>query len=177
MRAIWPRRPTSECCAWTGWSSFVTRRPTCFGLPSGTLSLSLSGTYLDQLEELIDTTDPSTLEVEDGEFDNPRWRTNLSAAWINGPLSVDWSARYISGGKYDVQVPDERYDHQEASSRIYNDVVLGYDLGDQYRIRIGANNVFDVKPPSTWFAFAGQFEAALYDNIGRFYFLSATATF
>ena len=146
----------------------------------GNLSLSALGTYVLEHEELVDENDSSTLIIRDGEVSNPSVRVNLRGTYVQGPWSVDLMTRYIGSSKGDVQAAPEDRDLNRAESKVYNDLVLGYEFDDGYRGFIGINNLFDVTPPGlaeTQFGGSYNDEGALYDNIGRFITMGVSAKF
>lgn len=146
----------------------------------GDFSLSALGTYLLEHEELGDVNDPATLIIRDGEVSHPAVRLNLTAAYKQGPWSIDLMTRYIGSAKADVQAGPEERDLNRAKAKIYNDLVIGYNFSENYRAHIGVNNLFDVTPPNlAETQFGGSFlsEGALYDNIGRFITMGVSAKF
>ncbi len=144
---------------------------------NGDITLNLTGTYLDKLEELVDPTEPNSLLVEDGEGDDPHWRANFDITYVNGPLAVNWNMRYIGSAVADVQLP-ERYEDPEIAAKIYNDLFISYDLTDRYNVFLGINNVFDEIPPRNPLVFRNGFgDGALHDNIGRYFFVGGKFRF
>ncbi len=161
-------------------STYRLGMPSLLGLPAGQLRIGLNGTYLITREQQVDSTDPGSLVVNTGAGGYPRVRANLSLAWSAGGFEADLSTRYIGHqlGQRDV-LPEER-EANRAGAKIYNDLVLGYTFREAYRVTLGINNLFDVVPPRIPEFFGGGGNTAgpagaLYDNIGRYFFLGASA--
>src|SRR5690606_33887052 len=94
----------------------------------GDLRLSASLVNLDELEELVDASDPGSLLIEAGEFDDPEWRGQFHLAYSLDDLTVDWNIRYIGESRVDVQVSDEFYSDDRIPNVFYHDLFIGYDL-------------------------------------------------
>ncbi|MBL8265361.1 TonB-dependent receptor [Steroidobacter sp.] len=138
------------------------------------VNLSLSGTYLDQNNILVVETDASTLDVNVGEVDNPRWRVNFVPGVAFGALRVDWAMRFIDSSKVDVQQSAEGRDDNNVSSKLYHDLSASYDW-NSLRFSAGVNNLFDTAPPFSRETVRGDKRGVLFDNIGRYFFLGLTA--
>ena len=143
---------------------------------SGDMNLSLDVVHLMELEELVDPLDPSSLQIEDGESDDPSWRANASATYTLDELNVTWNTRYVGSSVIDRQ-RIERFGDLRNDARFYHDLVMSYELPSQLNIQFGINNLFDTKPPSVPGASLGIFNGQLYDNIGRNFFLSVNKAF
>lgn len=133
----------------------------------GSLSVSLAGTYLRSLEELVEASDPTTLVVSAGEVEHPKWRANLYMEYDNGPLSINWGLRYVGASDFDVQAP-ELYGPSGVKSRIYTDLVGTYRWG-RVEAQIGVNNLLDTEPP-----FIAGLSSGFYDRMGRMVFGGVT---
>ena len=147
-----------------------------FSLP-GNMRFLVNGTYVSRLEELVDATDAGTLIIKDGEISNPTLRLNVGLSYFNGPLDVDLNLRYVDAADFDVQGSNEATDVLGVSSEVFTDVRTSYELGENYSVFLGINNVLDNNPPRASGTTQGLNNASLYDNIGRYYFVGATASF
>lgn len=143
----------------------------------GSVRLSLSGTYLIKNEELIDASDSSTLIIKDGELENPRWRGMIGVSYALGAVSVDWNMRYIGRASVDEQASAEFRDRSEAGARLYHDLFGNYEIGDSVSVYLGINNVLDQAPPRLPATYAGINRGALYDNLGRYFFIGGNVKF
>ena len=152
----------------------------------GTVDIAATGTYLIEHEEFVDKTDSTTLIIRDGEVSHPRVRLNLITSYSQGPWDIGLSTRFVGSSKADVQALPEDRDLNNASSKIYNDLVFGYELNENYQFSLGINNLFNVTPPRLFETHTGGGGAGLgqgegggglYDNIGRYIFLGASAKF
>jgi outer membrane receptor protein involved in Fe transport len=50
------------------------------------------------------------------------------------------------------------------------------DVGERFDLRLAVNNLFDTEPPMTAFTYLGG-NSTLYDSIGRYFILGASARF
>lgn len=150
-----------------------------YGMPIGSwgFHVALAGTYLDENDILVIETDKSTLDVNVGEVDNPRWRVNLVPGIEVGPFRLDWTMRFIDGSKVDVQQSAEGRDDNEVDSRLYHDLTASYRWNDSLRLSAGVNNAFDEEPPFSRETVRGDKRGVLFDNIGRYFFVGLTTSF
>ena len=143
---------------------------------SGDMNLSLDVVHLMELEELVDPLDPSSLQIEDGESDDPSWRARASATYTLDDLRVTWNARYVGNSVVNRQ-GNERFLGSDYDSRIYHDLVMSYELPSQLNVQFGINNLFDTTPPPVPGVLDGTGNGGFYDNIGRNFFLSVNKAF
>ena len=145
------------------------------GLP-GRFAVVLNTSYLRSLEELIDASDGSSLLLREGQYNTPTWRGTLSLGYAGPALRVNLNTRVIGKARIDVNASLETYDRPSVPARIYNDLAVGYDVGGRYDLRLSVNNVLDVEPPMNPYTYLGS-NSSLYDSIGRYFVLGATARF
>ena len=173
-------------------ASYAHDLPELFGANLGRLGLNFAGTKTDKYEvQILPGLAPYRC---DGYFGVtcgqpiPEWRHRLVADWtlpsgVN--LSTTW--RYIGGTKndksstsiyltgtyqpYDLKMPSVSYVDFAASANVTEKVTL----------RLGVNNAFDKDPPVTASTGGqtsnGAFFAGMYDSLGRYIFVGATARF
>lgn len=150
-------------------------------LAGGVLAFNLNSTYTRENEELVDASDPSSLDIRVGEISDPKWRTTLSTSYLRDAWSLGLTARYVGKAKVDVQISDEALDRNNISSRTYFDLTAGYDITEQLRIFGGVNNLTAEEPPKVVGAdllnpvFIGA--NGHYENLGRYFHLSAKYRF
>lgn len=160
---------------------YLTEPGALFAALPGRFRVALSGTYLRKNELQADATDDSSTVIRDGEVTSPRLRANLGLGYAtrgNVPINVELTTRYISRSKVDVQLfSEENRDRNVAAAYFYEDLTFGAELSERYQVRFGVNNLFDKMPPRMAETYKGTYDGALYDNIGRFYFVGATAKF
>jgi iron complex outermembrane receptor protein len=145
------------------------------GLP-GRVSLGINASYLLSLEELIDAGDPASLLLREGEYNTPTWRGTLSLGYANQALRVNLNSRLIGKARVDVNSSLETYDRPSVGAKVYHDLAIGYALGERYDLRLAVNNLLDTEPPMTAFTFLGG-NSSLYDSLGRYFVLGASARF
>lgn len=140
----------------------------------GQFSIGFKGTYLIQKAvEAVPGIEASVLKQVTGWAD-PRFRGNIFASYGIGGFNMAWNTR-IRGSALHLTdaASDETFDTNKVPARVYNDMSLGYDINENYRITLGINNVFDVQPPQVPDTYTGA--GGIYDNIGRNFFVSVKA--
>ena len=147
-----------------------------FDIVGGDLSINLNGSFLMEHEELIDGSDPTTLFINRNDPNNPKLRSNLNLTYQQGPLSLGLNTRYIGSTIYDPNaLTDETSDKPLVPSRVYNDLIIGYEFENELRITGTITNIGDVNPPRIGDLFLGV--RGNYDNTGRFISLRASYSF
>lgn len=139
--------------------------------------LAFASTLLLKNELQVVANDPTTLDLNKGEVDNPTFRFNLTPGISVGPLTLDWTVRYISATKADMQAGVEGRDDNDVKSRLYNDLYASVEVARNFRLYAGINNLFDVDPPFGALTYQGTGRGALYDNIGRYFFIGVNTKF
>ena len=134
------------------------------------LYLALAGTYLIENDIQVIENDPTTLDKNAGEVDNPRVRVNLTPGITYDRFRLDWTLRYIAGSKVDVQQTAEGRDDNVVSSRLYNDIAMSFALNRAINLTAGVNNLLDVEPPFSQQTVRGDKRGVLFDNLGRYFF-------
>ncbi|MGH8032494.1 MAG: TonB-dependent receptor domain-containing protein [Luteimonas sp.] len=104
----------------------------------------------------------------------PKWKATLAANYSRNHWSASWSTRFASGGlrvDNEVNRANPRFTTPiDAGSGVFHDVRGSYDIGDSgLQIYGGITNVFDSDPPVA--LFGTGFGSALYDAIGRAYYV------
>jgi iron complex outermembrane recepter protein len=142
----------------------------------GKLTVSLNGSYLLAHEQLIDAKDPNSLFITKNNPENPKFRSNLNLNYKQGPLSVGLNTRYIGSTLLDPNVlTAESIDTNNVPSRVYNDVIIGYQLATNLGLTATITNLANVAPPRRDVVFTGA--RGNYDNVGRFISLRASYRF
>lgn len=143
---------------------------------NGDFSIGLGGTYLLEHELLVDENDPDTLFITKGNPDNPEFRANLALAWVKDQWNIGLNTRYIGSAEMDPNVlTDESIDLNDIPSRVYNDLIVGYEFNDSFRLTGTMTNLLDVNPPRRSTTYIGT--SGIYDNTGRYVFFRGTYTF
>lgn len=159
----------------------------------GRLNVSFVGTWLDKLESFDGITIPVDCVGYHGALcgtPNPKWRHQMrvgidTKAGIGA--SVRW--RYFNSVVQDRSStnPNLAGATQPANLRIpavsYFDLALTADVGDNFKFRLGANNLLDKAPPTTAGAACpagpcnGNSWAQVYDSLGRYIYVGVTLDF
>ena len=120
---------------------------------------------------------------ENGEIGRPEWRFRGNAIYDNGPFSANATVTFLSD-----QVPDNQPANPEDNRATTGtgtftlvDLSLQYELSEQLRFSLGADNIFDEQPPGlpdTRIGGGGSFAGAeIYPVVGRFFYLGTHVTF
>ena len=130
---------------------------------------------------------------------NPKWRHKARITW-NAPFTYgDWFKDFsvsLQWRHFDKVKLDAFDDHPRLNdpriayetdrvlkSRDYFDLATSWTISDNINVRAGVNNLFDVNPPLTGSSNCptgpcnGNTWPQVYDAMGRFFFLGATADF
>ncbi|MEM8493233.1 MAG: TonB-dependent receptor [Pseudomonadota bacterium] len=114
-----------------------------------------------------------------GEIQSPEWRARLSADWVYGPLSLNWTQRFISDSINNNQpaTPEDNRATTGTGDVWYSDVQLRYAFNEKLSTRVGIENVFDELPPNIPEARTGgagsgsALGSSIFDNRGRFMYV------
>jgi len=113
-----------------------------------------------------------------GSAKDPRFRGNLTLSAATRHTAVNWTARYISHSKVDLNVSSEYRSDNDLASRLYNDLYVRHEFTEHLSIGAGVNNIFNVIPPFSFDTYTGTGESgAIYDNIGTYFFANIYARF
>ncbi|WP_235524393.1 TonB-dependent receptor [Caulobacter sp. Root655] len=166
--------------------------PDLFGKDMGRIGLNFSGTKTNKYEvQILPGSQPYRC---DGYFGVtcgqpiPEWRHRLIADWTSrGGVNLSATWRYIGGTKNDksssatfLKAAYQPYDLKMPSVS-YVDFAASMDVAEKVTVRVGVNNAFDKDPPLTASTGGqtsnGAFFSGMYDSLGRYMFVGATARF
>ncbi|KQV57895.1 TonB-dependent receptor [Caulobacter sp. Root343] len=173
-------------------ASYAHDLPELFGRNMGRLGLNFAGTKTNRYEvQILPGLAPYRC---DGHFGVtcgqpiPEWRHRLVADWTSrGGVNLSTTWRYIGGTTNDKSSPSiylagvyQPYDLKMPSVS-YVDFAASANVTDKVTVRLGVNNAFDKDPPLTASTGGqtsnGAFFAGMYDSLGRYMFVGATARF
>jgi iron complex outermembrane recepter protein len=100
----------------------------------------------------------------------PKTKWNLMADWDKGDFGATVALRYLSA-------VDETGGSNTLDSRTYIDAQLRWTppvMNDQFRIAIGANNLFNQDPPGCISCGLNNYDPNAYDAPGRYFYLRLT---
>lgn len=132
----------------------------------GTIRLNAMVQYTNKLETSVSGLGYD-LDVQNGEYTNPKWKGRFSVGYDNGDLSLVWTTNYLSSAVNNVTYTYEDRDILGVGRYFRHDVSGSYRINDMVSLRAGINNVFDTNPPYP-IAYQG-----LYDVVGRSFFFGA----
>jgi iron complex outermembrane recepter protein len=159
----------------------------------GRMNVSFVGTWLDKLESFDGITVPVDCVGYHGALcgtPNPKWRHQMRVGLdtkMGIGVSVRW--RYFNSVVQDRTStnPNLSGTTQPANLRIpafsYFDLSLTADVGDNFKFRLGANNLLDKTPPLIAGAACpagscnGNTWAQVYDSLGRYVYAGVTLDF
>ncbi len=145
---------------------------------AGSLALSLNTTYISHWDQDPGIAGTSVLHIG-GDAGVEMWSGLWRTTYANGPLEVTTTLHYIGHAfvsKESILAPPANTTELEGN-RIpafwYVDMNVSYDLTDNIQTYVGANNLFDTRPPETYtgtpFENTGTGTIAnVYDPIGLF---------
>ncbi len=142
----------------------------------GELSISLTGSYLLDHEQLVDSADPSSLFITKNNPDNPKLKTNLNLSYEMDAWLIGFNTRFIGSSILDPNaLTAESIDKNDIPSRTYNDLIVRYRFENELSLTATITNLADIDPPRRDGVFLGA--RGNYDNVGRFVSLRASFNF
>ncbi len=164
-----------------------------FGGNPGKLSINFAGTRTSKYEvQILPGSEPYRC---DGYFGVtcgqpiPKWRHRALVGWTapGGAFNLATTWRYIGSTVNDksssaayLKGTYQPYDYKLRAVS-YFDFAAAVNVGKKLTLRAGVNNAFDVDPPVTASAGGqtsnGAFFSGVYDALGRYMFVGATARF
>tara|TARA_R110002096_G_scaffold283228_2_gene477266 strand:- start:636 stop:3365 length:2730 start_codon:yes stop_codon:yes gene_type:complete len=140
----------------------------------GNLDFELSMSKLSDLTVESTLTDGSILVEEKAGTSArresfPEWRGLLRAQWNREAWSANYSARYI-GDTTEFPGGEPR----GISSVTYHNIAGIYQFNDEWRMRVGIDNVADKQPPSSLTNTNINFDQNTYNPVGRFWYVQLT---
>lgn len=111
---------------------------------------------------------------------DPRWRAGVQTKYARGPWRASWDMTYVDGN---LRVTPASYQANPGSaspirngSYTYHNLQAGYTFpGDKIDVYLGVDNAFDKDPPRNYFG--ADVGSALYDNVGRYFYMGASYKF
>jgi outer membrane receptor protein involved in Fe transport len=143
----------------------------------GTLTFNVVGGYLDRLRFIGSPGAEPTIEQGQSTTTNggesPRWIVSSNITWNSGPMTLSYGFNYYSPtlrftrvqSSGDPDFVEDRY--FKIKARKEHNLQLNYDVGENYSIYAGVNNLLDQKPDISSLA------APLIDPRGRFMYVGA----
>lgn len=148
----------------------------------GNINYSLNASYLQEYATRLEASDP-LIDIagiyqdaaNEGNGALPEWKANTGLFWSHKNVEFNYSINYIS----DVleQIPrtiETRY----LGSWITHDMQFSFNFGKekQTKISIGADNLWNKKPPFAASAFNDNYDARTYDIKGQFIYAKLVFT-
>ncbi|WP_108945558.1 TonB-dependent receptor domain-containing protein [Shewanella halifaxensis] len=135
----------------------------------GDFRVHLIATYLEQWE-FNPTGFESDLQVEVGQYEDPRWKAMFSLGWQYDSLNLEARANYRHSAVADNEWKPENNNYNDIPSHTVWDFTGSYDFTDDFTLRFGIKNAFDLEPPRNPYVYDGD---GYYDTTGRAFFLGA----
>jgi len=173
--------------------------------PVGFFKVNWDSTYLEKYTDHLPTSTGGLQDVtreglEFGDFNLPRWKSNLYLDWSYGDWSAVYDMRYIHGTDEvcptgfpniaafglcsgPIDESDSGFDPDfgpvnHLGATLYHDAQVSYHYTPwDTRFTLGARNLFDKDPPLCFQCFANSYDPTTYDVPGRFWYLRVTTNF
>lgn len=115
----------------------------------------------------VSTSNPGSL---------PKWKAVTSLDYADDTLLVGLRWRYLDGMKAVATVTNPNATTPGVGSYNLFDLYATVNLGEQYKLRFGVNNLFDKQPP-VLNGVPGSTESSTYDVIGRSFYAGVNVRF
>ncbi|WP_119977817.1 TonB-dependent receptor domain-containing protein [Shewanella algidipiscicola] len=135
----------------------------------GDFRVHVIATYLEKWE-YNPTGFDADLQVDVGEYTDPRWKAMFSLGWQYDALSLEARSNYRHSAVASNDWQPENNNYNDIPSHTVWDFTGSYDFSDSLSLRFGVKNAFDITPPRNPYVYDG---AGLYDTNGRAFFLGA----
>jgi outer membrane receptor protein involved in Fe transport len=142
----------------------------------GRLAVAVRASYLIKFETTTLPGVETSRIIYDGGYQNPRVRANMFASYSIGDWEVGLNTRLWGSAVNYTNVSDEAYERNKLPAKVYNDLNVGWNLNENATLRVGINNLLDVRPsyrPRTYYQGGG----GVYDVYGRYFFSSVNFKF
>ena len=118
----------------------------------------------------------------------PRWKLFNRASWQRGPITLSLRHRYFSSTRNGIFALREAFDQpaptnipvhaEKLQARHYFDASVAFDIGSQFDLTLGVNNLTDARPSLVGLSqIQANTDPSLYDVLGRRFFVSVKAKF
>jgi len=153
-------------------------------LAGGMLTLGAKFGHLLSMKRQSSAIQP--LCEDAGTTSEPEWRTNLRAAWETDQYGVNVNVRYVGEtednpqGRADQSCASQNPDLiEQVDSYTQVDIQGFYFLTDVTKLTVGMRNIADEDPAYSSQASGGWpwYDQGLYDNMGRFMYMSVETKF
>ena len=154
------------------------RLPTDFAKPGSQLNVGFTANYLFdyKVEELpgvtINYAGTASYFGAGLGTSFPKFRGNLNLDWVLKPVTLSTRIRYIDSMKNRAAVQFAGESFTGPGAVAYVDIAAQVEI-NQLTLRIGANNLFNRKPPTYSPNVQSGTDPSLYDVVGRRLFVSA----
>tara|TARA_R110002073_G_scaffold225099_5_gene385887 strand:- start:1065 stop:3863 length:2799 start_codon:yes stop_codon:yes gene_type:complete len=150
---------------------------------TGHLTFGVAASYVNKFD--VETVDGAEIIRGAGNFNNrnafkamPKWRSNFRLGWVLDKHSANVSVRHISSYNNDQTSGDleDRVGAYTAVDLKYS-FLYEYENGSATEFSIGANNVFDLDPPTLGEGNRPGYDSTTHDVRGRVLYVSAKQVF
>lgn len=114
-------------------------------------------------------------QIDSGAISHPEWRVYMNLGYSRGPLDVSMQYQWIDSMYHADDAGTGERNRAGVVSRQYVDLHGSWAFSEATEVSVGVLNVFDTEPPM-WEA-EGFTDLALYDRLGRRFFLQASHRF
>ncbi|MCH1923584.1 TonB-dependent receptor [Shewanella sp. C32] len=150
-----------------------------FDLLGGELTSGLIATKLIRNRQYSFQNDPSSYEDFAGTAGLPDWQSNLSLKYDRDNWEATWRTRYMQ--KVDLYSAQSLARNANPSNvmdygtYVISEMAIGYKFDNGLGLKFGVDNVFDKSLPFGTIGTSAS--SAMYDNVGRYFYTSASFSF
>ncbi|MCH1918718.1 TonB-dependent receptor [Shewanella sp. A3A] len=150
-----------------------------FDLLGGELTSGLIATKLIRNREYSFQNDPSSYEDFAGTAGLPDWQSNLNLTYSRDNWEATWRTRYLQ--KVDLYSAQSLARDANPSNvmnygtYVISEMAIGYKFDNGLGLKFGVDNVFDKSLPFGTIGTSAS--SAMYDNVGRYFYTSASFSF
>ncbi|PKG59194.1 TonB-dependent receptor [Shewanella sp. GutDb-MelDb] len=143
---------------------------------SGDVSTNLIATHLLKRKDFSFQDEPNTFEELAGVLGNPEWQANWTLKYSIDGWGVNWRTRFVEGVNLytdkDLDLNANPNSNLSYDDYFISDASIAYNFDSGISLKFGVDNLFDKDLPyGTTGTGAGS---AAYDNVGRFFYTTAS---
>lgn len=143
----------------------------------GQLRMSFKGNLLLDLVTQTTPGQPRGDVRMHGSFTHPQFRASLLTAYSIGKFDISLATRFLGASTYSlsqIENPEIYPNGNRVPAVVYNDLALGLNINEKYRMNFGIKNITNTMPPQYPATFVAT---TMYDLVGRYFYVTAKTSF
>ena len=139
----------------------------------GSFGLNWTNTFTFKFDQVVPATVGTTkvqrIGTESGSQAYPRYKSTATTLWTLGSFTASLTGRYISG----VEEFGGSHPDHPLSRRLYGDIQLIWDTNvanHSFNFTVGVNNLAGTSPPACYNCQLSNYDPAVYDLPGQFFY-------